>query len=182
MYITDKSDGYGDGIIELVKGEIKAGFAPEYILDAYCGWAGDLQTVMVDTKHVLGDNADYDSFKAVMKDLIGCDENTIYEKYPELVETKCHFPIPDVYADVDAANIFELLTDRDADGESLGVVLVELAKSKKGERFIVWPLFKYDIVQNEQKVTKWYKFNAEESNAAYVAYTEFLMERVKDEE
>lgn len=181
---------------------------------------------MVDTKHVLGDNADYDSFKAVMKDLIGCDENTIYEKYPELVETKCHFPIPDVYADVDAANIFELLTDRDADGESLGgvlkdyyskgyrnrftqfkansydevnakqftethggenaymalketgvveevidagvcpmvVLLVELANSKKGECFIVWPLFKYDIVQNEQKVTKWYKFNAEESS------------------
>ena len=62
------------------------------------------------------------------------------------------------------------------------VLLVELANSKKGECFIVWPLFKYDIVQNEQKVTKWYKFNAEESNAAYVAYTEFLMERVKDEE
>ena len=81
---------------------------PEKNIDALCGWAGDLQTAMVDAQRAVGNKADYDTFKNAMEDLIGCNDS-IYDKYPMLEIYQ--FSIEDIYADVDAVNIFFLIRD-----------------------------------------------------------------------
>ncbi|MBQ1327689.1 MAG: cellulose binding domain-containing protein, partial [Eubacterium sp.] len=137
MYVS----GFGGGL--------KCGLMSEKNIDALCGWAGDFQTAMIDARFILGENADYESFKTVMKDLIGCDES-IYEKYPKLNERKYHFPIYDVYSDVDAANIYELLREGNADGETLCQVLVRYYEYDYKNRFTRFKSNSYDIIDAKQ--------------------------------
>ena len=85
--------------------EFKSVVMPKSNIDALCGWAGDLQTAMKDARLLLDKNSDYDTFKTVMKEMIGGDEYTS-TKYKGLIG-RYDFPIEDVYADVDAANFFD---------------------------------------------------------------------------
>ena len=57
-----------------------------------CGWAGDLQTLIVDTIKKTNDSNDYNTFKTKFQDLLGSQQYS--------------FGMPDVYADIDAYNMF----------------------------------------------------------------------------
>lgn len=84
----------------------ESGIMPEYHIDNLCGWAGDLQTAMNDAYYFLDGLDDYDEFKNVMSSLIGYDKNKssyVFEEHHH------HFDMDDVYADVDAYNLYNLL-------------------------------------------------------------------------
>lgn len=80
------------------------------ILNELAGWAGDLQTSMVDAVFAVGESADYETYKKAMIDLITCeDKSKVYEKYPDLKRllaknSDIHFESNDMYADVDPDN------------------------------------------------------------------------------
>lgn len=111
----------GTGVIETVEYQ----FMPDVILDDLAGWAGDLQTAMVDAVFAVGKNADYNTYKEAMIDLIACeDRNKVYEKYPELEKNKdknsdIHFKLNDYYADIDAANLIKYMITNNCLEEAL---------------------------------------------------------------
>lgn len=150
----------------------------EHHFDNLGGWAGDLQTLMVDNYIY----SDYDSFYSAIYNSIG-DKS---------------FKFDDLYADVDAYNVFVILEDEDED--SLKDAFSSYYDSGYNKRFtsftndwdedrisdlvyiytknnylgkIHWPLFERDGVI--------YNFSKEQSKAARDAFVDFLMERINNE-
>ncbi len=166
---------------------LEFGFMPDAYIDDLAGWAGDLQTAMNDAITITKYNQDYDIFKVAMINLIGynpaVDDTYIYVSHT--------FDLDDMYADVDAVNLFRLLKADD----SIKTVLhgyFGSAYQKRYTSFIngvgenrlkrqiyvytkndfafgrKWPLFKYD-------------FEKQASKAARDAFAEFLLERSSHE-
>lgn len=169
----------------------KFGLMREYHIDRLAGWAGDLQSAMYDVCIICDDKKElydtYDEFKVFMKEIIGYDPT-------KMIKTLEHhevFNMNDVYADVDADNIYDLLQQdfsiRQAfstyyeDSIDKRFILFTNSWSKEkiektveiytnGTYFgVVWPLFNGK------------KFEEAQSKAARDAFVEFLMEMVENE-
>ncbi len=154
----------------------------EYNFDNLGGWAGDLQTLMVDTHIKVQGSTDYTTFYNTLYNSIGQDS----------------FSMKDLYADIDAYNIYILLHE-DPD-VSLTETLLYYYDDGYKERYstftngwdkyriskltytytknkfmsvLHWPLFERDGIS--------YNFTDSQSEAARDAFVQFLMERIENE-
>ncbi|MBQ5447077.1 MAG: VWA domain-containing protein, partial [Lachnospiraceae bacterium] len=188
----------GTGVIETAEYQ----FMPDGFLDELAGWAGDLQTSMVDAIFAVGENADYNTYKEAMIDLIAYeDKDKVHEKYPGLKvlkekHTDIHFGLDDLFADVDAENILKFIGQESSLEEGLNTYFCSGYKkrfneftidflSKKTftkwvdiytkERFIFnkWPLY-VDPDKNKVPIPK------ELSEAARDVFVEYIWERVDE--
>ena len=106
------------------------GIMEEKHIDALAGWAGDLQTAMNDAVLAVGKNADYLTYSEAMGILIACDiGDEVYDEYPNLKALReegkdIHFREDDMYADVDAVNLYENIIR-----ESITVALYDYFRS-----------------------------------------------------
>jgi len=113
------------------------GLMPEKNIDSLAGWAGDLQTAMNDARLAVGEHTDYLAYKEAMDDLIACNNSDkVYLKYPNLRELldqnkDIHFKQDDLYADVDAVNLYKLIRHKG----SIDEALVEYFKVGYEDRF-----------------------------------------------
>ncbi len=87
-----------------IKNSVKAQLMPEYHIDDLGGWAGDLQTLMLD----------------VIKEKLPDTYESNYNKFTEFMGVdRKSFSIKDLYADVDAVNINKMLNSPKKIGEIL---------------------------------------------------------------
>ena len=186
------------------------GLIPEKNIDSLAGWAGDLQTAMNDAAIAVGDWADYDVYREAMKDLIACDSvDKVYEKYPNLKKLReknedIHFKLNDLYADIDAINIKNMISRGDSLCESLNKYFSEGYKKRfttfvddKSRDSFIQETYVYtteyflgtrinaNIVGYEIS-SRWPLFeikffNKEWSMAASIAFTDYIFERMEDE-
>ncbi len=85
--------------------ELQSQFMPEEHLNNLCGWAGDLQTLMLDVKKKTNDSCDYDTVYNETKNTIG--------------DNNYSFSTTDLLDDVDAVNINSLLGSSTSLGSAL---------------------------------------------------------------
>lgn len=74
----------------------------EYNFDNLGGWAGDLQTLMIDTFNELNGSEDYNEFYNKIYNIMGDD--------------RFSFSVSDLYSDTDSYNIFMLLKNANFGG------------------------------------------------------------------
>ncbi len=152
---------------------IKFGVMPEYHIDNLSGWAGDLQTLINDTYCEIGENCSYDEFYNTFYNLIG----------------KKSFSMPDMYADIDAYNIYKLLFDYSI--EDALQIYYQRGYNKRFSEFTNY--WSKDMItelvsiytNNDYIIIQWplLEFNVKEthSKAACDAFVDFLMEKIKNE-
>ena len=115
-YLTDENHNLFQNNIDNMKAEM-----PEYYLNELSGWAGDLQTDMVDAYNSNSSN-DYEDFKQEMENTIG-DPNR-------------SFGMNDVFADTDAHDVYYLIEKGDA--ESVSEALTLFYEEKYTMRFKIF--------------------------------------------
>jgi len=113
LYSTSAKDGTS------FTGTIKGQLMPESHLDNLCGWAGDLQTLMLNMKDKTNNSDSYDVLYNETKKAIGANEYS--------------FSMTDLLADVDAVNIRSLVAE--SDSLELGLALSNYYSSGNEKRY-----------------------------------------------
>ena len=175
IYNSDFGDGFQFGLMT------------EYHINNLSGWAGDLQTAMNDAMVITNKSNDYNVFKEAMLNLIGYDAeaNDVYAGYSHT------FDMDDVYADLDAYNMYKLLKNGKTMEEALNNYYKDGYQKRYTEFTNNWSEAKvkditYTYTKNKYKgVIRWplfkYDFKANQSKAARDAFAEFVLERRKSE-
>jgi len=98
FYESNFGDGIKSGLtLEGILNGIKFQFIPEGVLNNLAGWAGDLQQLMKE-----------DVFKNMSTNDLN-DYNAVYNATKSFLGNQdSHFPLSDLYADVDAVNLYNL--------------------------------------------------------------------------
>ncbi len=156
IYKSDNDDGF------------EAGVMPEKHIDNLGGWAGDLQTLTNDIKENECDENDYEKFYDKIYDYIGDD---LYS-----------FSHPDLLADIDALNTYELI-----DSKSIYSALISYYSSDYEKRYTLFvddqskkefAANVYTYTKNSYYVIQWPLFNdkvkGKQSKAAKDAFTEYI--------
>lgn len=164
----------------------------EYNFDNLGGWAGDLQTLMIDAYDELNGDNDYNNFYDKIYSMIG--------------SSAFSFSMPDMYADTDSYNIFVLLkTNR---SNSLGEAFESYYSSGYKRRYSSftnnWSDFTIqNLVETYTNTTYWvdvdllrwplftrytkdgtpikYTFSEEQSQASADAFVNYLIEHINQE-
>jgi len=163
----------------------------EYHFNNLGGWAGDLQTLMINTYIQLDGSDNYDEFYNKFYQLIGDNDFSLSMK--------------DLYADTDAYNIYTLLDGTSncladstktyySDGYKKRYssftnnwnreTILNLVKTYTNTNYLLdidmlrWPLFNES---NKVDGTEYYNFSENQSNASAEAFTDFLMHQLQKE-
>lgn len=172
---------------------LKFGAMPEYHIDRLAGWAGDLQSVMSEIAKQKDENGnflyvEYLEFRIVLDELIGFDSKTDVKSY----NMEYRFNMNDVFADVDAENLFDIL-ERGTHIEETFFEYFEEGYEKRFTTFTkgcgrteIWEITNIYAEYKYLNLVKWPLLKAvsiseEQSYAATDAYTDFLMEMIENE-
>lgn len=172
------NSSFNDGGSSVI-GRIEYGVMMEKHLDSLAGWAGDLQTAMIDAFEITH-SYDYSVFKNEMDNLIGYNPNS------HLYDQKSHsFDNDDLYADIDALILYDLILCGDNFNNVMDKYFTYLYKKRfsifislqgnfyntvsiyTANKFLAWqwPLFKKSLDVTEAQ-----------SNAATDAFVEHIYE------
>lgn len=147
---------------------------PEYHINNLSGWAGDLQTLMIDAYDELDGSNNYDVF---------------YNKFYSLIG-KNSFSMADMYADTDAYNIYKMLYDYSLT-EAFEIYFQRGYNTRFKNFTNYWCEDKITSLvsiytNNDYIIIHWplfgsYNFKENQSKAAQDAFVKFLMERINNE-